>query len=268
MQVFSVLLPVYKNDLYKNFLLSVKSIYNDQSIKPTEIVIVRDGPVSNEIQNYLEFLKKKEIFKIIELKKNSGLTKALNIGLKNTKYEIIARADADDICLKDRFKLQLKFIEKYDVVGSMIQEFNDKENCKVLKLPVEPTKKYATFQTPIWHPTVMYKKSIVKKVGYYENIYLFEDYLLWAKLFMKNASFYNINKVLVEHRMNNELFKRRSGFKLFVSEIKLQNKFLKIGFINYYQYVRNIFIRGIYRFFPVKLKQLLNKNNIKKKVFG
>jgi glycosyltransferase involved in cell wall biosynthesis len=265
---FSVLLPVYKNDSLDSFKIAVESVYKSQSVKPSKVVIVRDGPVKDDVQKFLDKLKKKSVYKIIELKKNIGLSGALNIGIKNIDTEIIARADADDICLSDRFKFQLKYIQKYDIIGTFMQEFSQKKSGKILTLPVVPNKKYASLQTPIWHPTVMYKKSVLKKVGGYEDIYLFEDYLLWSKLFMKGAKFYNIDKVLVKHRMDDSLFKRRSGLKLFLSEIHLQNKFLQIKFINKNQYFRNIIIRGLYRFFPVKLKLFFNKISIKKKLFG
>jgi glycosyltransferase involved in cell wall biosynthesis len=97
MTPFSVLLSVYykENPLY--FRISLDSIFN-QTVLPTEIVLVKDGPLTSELDTVIEEYKLKyPILKILPLIKNVGLGKALNEGLKYCSYELVARMDTDDI---------------------------------------------------------------------------------------------------------------------------------------------------------------------------
>ena len=130
MKDFSVLTSVYKNDKPEQLKIALNSIYHDQTKKPNEIILVIDGPVSNEILNEIESFKKTcPVFKVIKQDENLGLGKTLNNGLEYCTNEIVARMDSDDISLPNRFEEQLKVIkEGYDLVGSNLEEFIDDPN--------------------------------------------------------------------------------------------------------------------------------------------
>ena len=85
---------------------AIESIYDKQILKPTEIVLVEDGKLTEELYQEINRQKKKlkDILKIVRLEKNSGLGKALNIGVLNCTNELIARMDSDDIAYPNRFK--------------------------------------------------------------------------------------------------------------------------------------------------------------------
>jgi len=126
---FSILLSLYikENPTFLNECF--KSIWLNQSIEPYEIVLVCDGPLTNELEN-LVYKWQKEIgslLKIVRLKENVGLGNALNIGLRNCSNEWVFRMDTDDICTPDRFDKQIQFIkDNPDVVlfSGQILEFN------------------------------------------------------------------------------------------------------------------------------------------------
>ena len=103
------------------------SILN-QKLLPTEIVLVKDGKLSDELDLLIYNFKLKfpNNFKIIQLDFNCGLGIALHEGIKQCSYDLIARMDSDDICFPDRFFEQIKCFKKnpnLDVLGSTIEEF-------------------------------------------------------------------------------------------------------------------------------------------------
>ena len=124
---FSVLMTVYKSDNPNYFKISLNSILN-QTAFPTEIVIVKDGQVPQTIQNVINEVDSlyPDIIRQVQLKTNVGLGLALNVGLKECRYELVARMDSDDICLPERFEKQLAIFSKYpetDIVGCPVKEF-------------------------------------------------------------------------------------------------------------------------------------------------
>lgn len=105
-----------------------------------EIVLVVDGPVSNEINNVInKYEEKYEIFKVIRLEQNGGLGNALKIAVENSSNELIARMDSDDVSVSTRFEEQLKYFEinpEIDIVGGDITEFIGEESNIVGKRSV------------------------------------------------------------------------------------------------------------------------------------
>ncbi|MFT4185998.1 MAG: glycosyltransferase [Micrococcaceae bacterium] len=270
---FSVLLPVYKNDHPEFFARAYQSITEDQILKPDEVVVVQDGPIGKELTELIKSYATEANVPFIHhiLEENSGLATALDVGLARCSYEIVARMDADDISLPERFKKQLKIIkEGADIVGSSLLEFNGSEDHivaeRIVKDNPEEIIKQARFSCPFNHPTVMYRKSKVIAAGGYRKLNLLEDYWLWARLIEAGAKVANVVEPLLLYRVSAGAYKRRGGAEVFISEIKLQNHFLAEGFVSPIQWIRNIAIRGGYRFIPENVrKQLYRKVLAKEK---
>ncbi len=267
MKKFSVLMSIYYKEKSEYLHKAMHSIWDKQTIKPGEIVLVQDGELTDELYSSIEQWKEKlgDIFKTIPLNQNVGLGDALNIGLQECSYELIARMDTDDICLNDRFEKQLKVFEnnEIDICSSWISEFDDDEKTIVSyrKLPElhQDIIKFAKSRCPINHPAVMYKKSIVLKVGSYGKYKFAQDYHLWARMILGNAKFYNIQEPLVNMRAGYGQLERRSGFNYALNEYNIQKEFLKLGFINYFEFIRNVSIRFIARVIPKSLVKLVYK---------
>ena len=115
---FTVLMPVH--DLVRTDLLK-KSIYSvlNNSLKPKEFLIIVDGSISKDKVFFLNNLKKNKIVRIFFLKK-IGLVSALNYGIIKSKFNIIARADSDDINSKNRFSEQINFFIENNLGGAEI----------------------------------------------------------------------------------------------------------------------------------------------------
>ena len=267
MNKFSVLISIYYKEKPEYFNRAMQSIWDEQTIKPNEIILVQDGKLTEELYEIIDKWKNKlgEILKIIPLEENVGLGNALNEGMKHCSYELTARMDTDDIALPNRFEKQLKVFENgdIDICSSWVSEFENNENKivsyrKVPELNEEITK-YGKLRCPINHPAVMYKKSIVQKAGGYKKMMWFEDYYLWARMIVIGAKFYNIQEALVNMRAGYGQLERRSGLKYAISEYNLQKEFLKLKFINIFEFLRNVSIRFFTRVIPKKFVKLIYK---------
>ena len=269
--MFSVLLSIYKKEKPEHFSLALKSILK-QTICPNEIIIVKDGMLTKELENTILFFKKKyPIIHIIELSSNQGLGKALNEGLKHCTYDIVARMDTDDIALPDRFEKQVDFMENHpeiDACSAWIDEFIDSPNNIISRrtLPETPEElyKFGKSRNPLNHPAVMFRKSAVIKAGGYQHFPLFEDYYLWVRMIMNGSKLYNLQESLLYFRSSKEMYKRRGGLKYALTEIKFQILLHKIGYISIYQMFRNCCTRFIARIIPNQLRGFLYKRILHK----
>lgn len=261
---FSVATSVYKNDNPSYFDRALESIYTLQSVKPSEIVLVVDGPVSDEIN---EVIKKYQaicglVLNVIRLEKNGGLGNALRIAVEKSSYELIARMDSDDVSSSTRFEEQLCFFEMHpetDIVGGDITEFIGEESNIVGTRSVPKSDKeireYMKTRCAMNHVSVMYKKSAVQAAGGYQDWFWNEDYYLWIRMWLNNAVFANTGTILVNVRVGKEMYQRRGGKKYFESEKGLQDYMLKHGMIDKETYLKNVGKRLIVqKLLPNKLR--------------
>ena len=198
--------------------------------------------------------------------------KVLKKVIKQTKYEIIIRADSDDVNKKSRFKNLIDFFKKnpdIHVVSSLIKEKSDKEYfVKQMPLSHNEIIKIKNFKNPINHPAVAFKKKAVLKSGGYEEVPFFEDYFLWLKMINKNFKFNNLNKVLVESKIDQNFYMRRSGFKYFKNYLFFLNKIYSKNYINKFEYLINFLIRLFIYILPLQLIVIFYKNlNSRKKYY-
>ena len=274
MEKFSLLMSTYENDNSEYFLKALNSVIN-QTVLPNEIIIVVDGPISEEYKEVIENQKDKyDIIKLIYLEKNSGLGNALKIGLEQCTYDIVARMDSDDIAKNDRFEKQLRILtDRTDIstVGGNISEFIDDENNIISRRVVpeinEDIVKYMKKRCPFNHMTVMFRKKDVLSVGNYIEWHYNEDYYLWLRLYLNNYQFYNIQDDLVNVRVGKDMYKRRGGWKYFQSERNIQKFMLSNKIISPIRYFINVCERLIIQvFMPNSLRGILFRKIARKKI--
>lgn len=271
MMNFSVLMSLYVKEHPTYFKQSLDSIFS-QTLLPTEIVLVKDGPLTKELDEVVEeFCSRNSIIKVVSLSKNQGLGKALNKGLKHCSYDLVARMDTDDIAKPYRFEKQLKIFREntdVDVVGSWIDEFEgDSSNViSIRKLPEKHDEiyQYAQKRNPINHPVVMFKKNAVEAASGYKHFPLFEDYYLWVRMLLNGAKFYNIQESLLYFRSSSDMFKRRGGIKYACTEAKFQWHIHKLRFISLPRTCMNIAIRFGARIVPNEVRGWIYKNLLRK----
>lgn len=251
---FSVIIPVYKNDVPDYLDLALHSVVDAQTIKPSEVVLIIDGPVSEELSLRIKrhFERCPSLFKVIALEKNGGLGNALRIGVECACYPICARMDSDDISVSNRFEKQLSFLQgnpDVDIVGGQICEFVDSIELPLGNRVVECTdvsiKKMMKSRCPFNHMTVMFRRESVLKAGNYQDWFWNEDYYLWIRMALNNCKFANLPEVLCYARSGDGLYYRRGGLKYFKSEQRIQQYMLSKGVISPFRYCINSSIRFI-----------------------
>ena len=238
---YSVLMSVYFKDDPSFLKLALESIYDKQTRKPDEIVIVFDGPLTDPLNEVLDgFAKGKEsVVLYYPLEVNHGLGEALRIGSQQCTGDYILRMDSDDISDPLRFEKQIAYIESHpeiDVLGTDIAEFQNTldENMRLRVCPPkhQDIVKMGKKRNPMNHVTVCIKKSSLEKCGGYETLLLLEDYYLWVKMIANGCILENLNESLVYVRVGNG-FDTKRGSKIRIKGWKhLQRYMLKNGLIN------------------------------------
>ena len=230
---FSVLMPVYHKENPIFFKQALESIMQ-QTLMPDEIVIVKDGALTKELDNIIEnySLNYNDLFNIITLAQNVGPGKARNAGLQACKYNYIALMDSDDIANLARFEKQIGYLEKHpeiDCLGSNVTEFEgNQENIiskKVVPITHEEIFKFGKWRSPMNNMTIIYKKDKVLEVGGYNSFNFGEDYLLFAKMLNVGMLFYNLEDCLVNARSGQRMLAKRVGWDKIKQEFLLFYEF-------------------------------------------
>ncbi|MDE5551761.1 MAG: glycosyltransferase [Muribaculaceae bacterium] len=268
---FSVLLSLYHKENPEFLRQSLDSVFS-QTLRPDEVILVEDGPLTAELYAVLdEYEKNHTELRRVKLPENGGLGKALNEGVKYCSYNLVARMDTDDIAKHDRFERQIEIFDKYpdaDIVSSWIEEFIDTpENIvSTRKLPEFQYEiyRYGKTRCPVNHPAVMFKKDAVLFAGGYRHFPLFEDYYLWVRLLLNGAKFYNVQDSLLYFRTSKEMYRRRGGFGHALNEIKFQNHIRKIGYTTYPQFLFNVAVRFVTRIVPNKLRSYIYRTFLRR----
>lgn len=270
---FSVLMSVYAKDNPAWVAQALDSVLNN-AVAPAEIVVVQDGPVPTDLQQVLaQYAKRHGSIKLFPLEQNSGLGVALQKGLERCTHELVARMDADDISLPDRFEKQLaRFAHEPNlaVLGGAIEEV-DADSLRpvaIRRVPVvdKECKKFLKTRCPFNHMTVMFKKSLILQAGSYQPFHLMEDYYLWARCAAKGYVFGNLPDILLRARVNAAMYGRRGGWKYFKSNLALQNEMLKCSIISFPYYLFNILIRfSVQVLIPKSVRQWLYQRILRAK---
>lgn len=264
---FSVLMSVYAKEKPEFLNAALRSLVK-QTRKPDEIVIVQDGSLTKELEDVInEYSKKleyKHLFKIIQLKNNVGLGRALNTGLKSCSYEIVARADSDDVSLPNRFAEQISYMEnnpEVRIVSANIQEYDESLTDRLAVRIVPETdgciKKYIRRRSPFNHMAVVFRKSAVQEAGGYIHCSFFEDYYLWCRIVAHGGSFYNFQTPLVHARTGDSMIARRGGLRYVCDICNFQYLAQKTGIFSIWDVALNLIIRVPIALAPRYLRRLM-----------
>lgn len=270
---FSVSMCVYGGDNSTWFEEAVNSVLN-QSVKPSEIVLVVDGPVPAELDSIISKFETDPFFTVVRLKENQGHGNARRIGLETCRYDLVALMDADDICTSDRFEKQLDCFKnnpELAIVGGCITEFIGTPDNKISRRVVPQTdaeiKEYLKKRCPMNQVTVMFRKECLQSVGGYIDWFCEEDYYLWIRMCLANMQFYNLQDDLVNVRVGEEMCQRRGGIKYFKSEAKLQRYMLDNDVIGKGLYISNVVKRLIVQvLLPNKIREFIFKKFAREKI--
>lgn len=264
---YSVLMSVYAKEKPEFLRKSMMSMYN-QTVPTDDFVLVCDGPLNKRLDRIIVEMQKKfgSRLRVFRLEENRGLGLALRFGVEKCKNELVARMDSDDISVKNRIEKQLKVFEKknVDVVGSSIVEYD--ENMKKVLCRRDVPKDHDEIammskeRNPMNHVTVMFKKDKVLTTGNYQDMPFFEDYYLWMRMIKCGCVFYNLQVPLVKVRSGESALARRGGREYFVYAKSFQKELVQTKTISHYRYFKNMFIRAVISFVPIKTREAFYKN--------
>ena len=245
---YSVLMSVYKKERPEYLHAALKSM-TGQSWRPSEIVLVCDGPLTTELEAVLEDIEFQGLLKTVRLEQNAGLGAALAKGLPECSCEWVARMDCDDIAASDRCEKQLRYLETYpetDVLSGTIAEFQGEAQTEreakhsiVSRKCVPRTQtevaSYIKMRNPMNHPCVMFRKSKALTAGGYQPCPLFEDYDLWVRMFQAGCRFANLPDTLLYMRVN-DMHRRRGGISYIRPICHFWTEMYRRGMLNFVQY--------------------------------
>ena len=239
----SVLMSVYKNEQATYLHRALQSVWDDQTLKPDQIVLIEDGPLGEDLRATIDTWQDKLGCVLCRLRNevNIGLTKSLNKGIRCVTSELIARMDSDDISAPERFRLQHDYFVAHPevhIIGGSLQEFDETNEClNIRHYPLNPqeARAYIKKASPLAHPTVMMRRQIFDEgLSYNEKYRTSQDIALWFDALLSGYKISNVPEVTIHFRRNYEVFKRRGREKAW-------NEF-------------KIYMYGIYRLFgPVTL---------------
>ncbi|WP_214714326.1 glycosyltransferase [Exiguobacterium sp. s151] len=273
---FSVLMSVYENDNSDHLKVALNSIFENQTLKPNQIVLVLDGKIPKNLGNVIEEfqMSNPKVLTLVPLKENVGLGEALRIGSSYCKFPYICRMDADDISDSKRFEKQINFMHAHpdiDVLGSNIKEFKndiDDQNMMIREVPKSSNEilKFAKKRNPMNHVTVCIRKSALEKCGGYETCLLLEDYYLWLKMIANGCKLMNTSESLVYVRVGNGFISKRSSKTRILGWKKLQSYMVNHKMINHFEALMNMAYICGFVLTPNKLKEFLYNNFLRKSI--
>jgi glycosyltransferase involved in cell wall biosynthesis len=265
---FSVLISLFYKENPKYLNEALESIYN-QILLPNEIIIVKEGILSNEMVSIINKWQNSNsniLLKIIDADKYNtiGLPACLNLGLQSCSFKYVARFDTDDFNLPDRFLKQIEFLkqnENIKLLGGQISEYNETMDkfLSFRKVPIglKNIKKFSFWRNPFNHQTVIYERAAVLNLGGYPVVGSSEDYALWSKFLVAGYEVANLPNVLVKARTGSSFYTRRQGLKFLKGEIQSLKSQYNSNFYNRFEFILQIFVRIIVRIMPTKIIKIL-----------
>ena len=221
-ETLSVLMAVYNQDQADYLNRALQSVWDDQTLRPDQIVLVEDGPLNTTLEHVISQWKVVlgDRLCLCKNEKNEGLTKCLNIGLRHVNTTFVARMDSDDISAPCRFEQQMCYLREHpeiDIVGGSIQEFNSDCACLHIRhypLTHDSVVRYLPRASPLSHPAVMMRMRIFREgLSYNEKFPTSQDIALWFDAVTKGFRIGNIDEVVIYYRRENAFYKRRSRAK-------------------------------------------------------
>jgi len=233
---FSVLMSIFAKEQPDFFDIALESVWTSQLLKPSQIVIVKDGPLPDALENVIARWKEiidDNVLTVIGLETNRGLGFALNTGLAQCDYDIVFRMDTDDRCAPDRFVEQFSFFNNnpnIDIIGTWCKVIDSNGN-------VTGVKEYPTtnmqlreliWACPLVHPSVGFRKHKIEAIGSYDALLRRrQDYDLWFRAVANNLGLANIPKYLLYYRIDEKYYKK-NNFKANLDQAKIGVKGLRL----------------------------------------
>lgn len=237
--MISVVMSVYNAEKYLKE--AIESVLN-QTYQNFELIIVNDCSSDGSVVILQDYQKRYECINLIHNESNLGLTKNLNLALSIAKGEYIARMDADDVCDIERFQKQIDFLNKnesIDILGTFTYDVDgDGKTIRSRTVPVTHNEIMTMLPklSPIVHPSVMFRRERLAKIGFYNPKYrTSQDLEMWFRAAGAGLKFHNIPEYLFKYRVDGD-FLARKNFRFRWNDFKLRLEGYKCINLSWYKY--------------------------------
>lgn len=228
--IISVIMSTY-NESECELKSAIESVLH-QSYKNFEFIIVIDNPENQMLIDIIEqyCVMDKRIL-VLKNECNMGLVQSLNRAILVAKGEYIARMDADDISIHNRFEKELEFMEKHslDMVCALKKDIDENgvllREYKSPQLLPEDVSRVLPLGTFVVHSSVMFKRELIDKTGFYRNVKTIEDYDLWLRFLSKGARIGLLNESLILYRIRSNSISSNNRYRQILSTQFLQNEY-------------------------------------------
>lgn len=245
----SVIMSVYNGEDY--LAETIDSVIN-QTFKNWELVIINDCSTDSTAEILSNFAAKDERIKVYPNEVNLKLPSSLNKAISLSQGKYIARMDADDICLPERFEKQLRFMEENPDI--------DLSSCRFLTLKNgvyasggaggrydnEALKTMLLVANPILHPGVIAKAEVMKELLYDTTLTCTEDLELWTRMVMNNKKIEILPECLLIYRLHDKQITSTTLERQHTEVLKIENKYYSSILSEMDEDMQKFYINGIY----------------------
>lgn len=218
----SVILPVYNGERFVRE--SIESVLG-QTFTDFELIIINDGSTDGTGEILNSFTDSRIV--LIE-RENRGLIDTLNEGLSFAHGEYVARIDADDVMLPERLAKQVAYLDehpKVTVLGGWAEIINETgEVVGSYKYPPigrKGLRAYVLKHNPFIHPTVIFRREAILRLGGYRQYRHIEDYELWTRVLAKYRGA-NLPEILIKYRVHGESVTSRHRYQMLITGILIR----------------------------------------------
>lgn len=259
---YSALMTVYAKEDPAFFRVAINCL-SAQSVSPDEIVIVCDGPLTDELESVLADSEAElgSTLRVIRLSTNSGAGVATQAGLVECRNDLVMKLDSDDWCISIRAERQLKEFEEHpniSVCGSYMAEFIDNPSNvrQVRKVPLDHNDilRYARRRNPINNITVMYRKDDVLAAGGYSDLRRCQDYELYARMLSLGYRMRNIPEVLSGARLDEANLSRRASLETTKGFIYIHWLLYRKHFAGFFDFLIPCVAQLVYTALPFRIR--------------
>ena len=271
MTSFTLVLCVYAKENPEFLTACLESILG-QTVLPDEFLIVKDGPLTERLEEVLQGLKFPNELRIIALPAAMTSGPARAEGINEARHGWVALMDSDDVCRPGRFELQLGMIEsrpELGLIGGQIAEFTETPDrtAAIREVPLShcDIMKCAKKRNPFNQQTVMLRRDAAREAGNYRYFPGFEDYDLWIRMLMNGTAGANSPEILADVRTGEGMYGRRRGVGYIRSEWAMQKQLRGIGITSRAEFMRNALLRIPVRLLPEKMLAAVYRRFARKK---
>lgn len=228
MVTFGIIMPVYFGDCLEDVESTLSHV---AKCTFDEVLVVRDGPVSEKIEMFLRQMENISSVRIIRLENNVGLGAALKVAVTSMTANFFFRIDAGDYLIVDEIEKTKELAVKgdFDLIGGQMGEFftnpNEIERVRYVPISLNRIGSFAKRRNPFNHITICAKRSAVLKAGNYRaDTRSFEDYSLWISMLQKKMNLHNRSTVLAVTKLGDNFVGRRTGWLYAKQELNFLHK--------------------------------------------